>query len=202
MTGLTRRWAALLLAVIGCVLPLGSAHAASSTDNSATAIIEVDQGKAFDFAWNISRQSGDDPVLNRNSATARGRCVECSATAIAFQIVIASGSPRTVVPQNVAEAVNVECTNCTVVAEARQFVRVVPEPVRFTGRGRAMLADVRQELTALESRDLPVDQLHQAVEAQELRVRTVLANELVEKSNPSDDTDVLQRRTLQAADLD
>ena len=201
MTRLTRRWTVLLLAVLGCALPLGSAHAATTTDNSATATVEVDQGKAFDFAWNISRQSGDDPVLNRNSATARGRCIQCRATAIAFQIVIASGSPRTVVPQNIAEAVNVECTDCTVVAEARQFVRVVPEPVRFTGHGRAILADVRQELRALESRDLPIDQLHQAVEAQEQRVRTVLANELVEKAHPSDDADVLQRQTLQDADL-
>jgi hypothetical protein len=39
------------------------------------------------------------------------------------------------------------------------------------------------------------------VEAQEARVREVLANELVVRSDPSEETDVLQRRTLQAADL-
>src|SRR5215216_6771722 len=137
--------------LVGCVLPVGSAHAFTSTDNSATAIIEVDHGKAFDFAWNLSRQRGDADVTNWNSATAKGRCVECRATAIAFQIVLVSGSPNVVVPRNTAEALNLECTNCTVAAEARQFVRVVEDPVRFTGRGRAILADVRQHLRALEA---------------------------------------------------
>ena len=198
---LSRRCAALLLTVVGCALPIGSAHAATSTDNSAAAIIEVDHGRAFDFAWNLSRQRGDADVTNWNSASAKGRCVECRATAIAFQIVLVSGSPNVVVPRNTAEALNLECTNCTVAAEARQFVRVVPDPVRFTGRGRAILADVRQQLRALEAQDLPVDQVHEIVEAQEARVRAVLANELVVASDRSEDTDFLERQTLQAADL-
>ena len=201
MSPLRRRLAALLLTVVGCVLPMGSAQATTSTDNSATAIIEVDHGRAFDFAWNLSRQRGDAAVTNWNSATAKARCVECRATAIAFQIVLVSGSPSVVVPRNTAEAVNLECTNCTVAAEARQFVRVVPDPVRFTGEGRAILANVRERLSALEVEDLAVDQVHQVVEAQEARVREVLANELVMRSDPSEETDVLQRRTLQAADL-
>jgi putative peptide zinc metalloprotease protein len=201
MTALSRRWAALLLTVAGCALPTGSALAATSTDNSATAIIEVDHGRAFDFAWNVSRQRSDADVTNWNSATAKGRCVECRATAIAFQIVLVSGSPSVVVPRNTAEALNFECTNCTVAAEARQFVRVVEDPVRFTGEGRAILADVRQRLRALEAQDLPVDQVHAVVEAQEARVRAALANQLVLASDPSEETDVLERRTLQAADL-
>lgn len=201
MTALSRRWAALLLTVVGCVLPIGGAHAATSTDNTATAIIEVDHGRAFDFAWNVSRQRDDADVTNWNSATAKARCIECRATAIAFQIVLVSGSPSVVVPRNTAEALNVECTNCTVAAEARQFVRVVEDPVRLTGQGRAILADVRQQLRALEAQDLPVDQVHQVVEAQEARVRAVLANELVVRSDPGEDADVLQRRTLQADDL-
>jgi hypothetical protein len=202
MSSLSRRWATLLLTVVGCALPMGSAHAATSTDNSATAVIEEDQGRAFDFAWDLSRQRSDADVTNWNSATAKGRCVECRATAIAFQIVLVSGSPNVVVPRNTAEALNFECTSCTVAAEARQFVRVVPDPVRFTGRGRAILADVREHLRALEvQEDLAVDQVHQVVEAQEARVRAALANELVVRSDPSEETDILRRRTLQAADL-
>jgi putative peptide zinc metalloprotease protein len=201
MTARTRRWTALLLTLAGCALPMASAHAATSTDNSATAIIEVDHGKAFDFAWDVSRQRGDADVTNWNSATAKGRCVECRATAIAFQIVLVSGSPSVVVPKNTAEAVNVECTNCTVAAEARQFVRVTQDPVRISWKGRAILADVRQHLRALEAQDLPVDQVHEVVEAQEARVRAVLANQLVVASDPTGDTNVLERLTLQDADL-
>jgi len=202
MSAASRRRTAALVAALACALPFGSAQAAHSRDNAATAIIEQDDGRAFDFAWDISRQRGDDPVLNRNSATARARCARCRARAIAFQIVLVAGSPNTVVPVNTAEAANIECTDCESVAEARQFVRVVPKPVRFTGRGRAILADVRDDLEALEASDPPIDQLHTAVETQEARVRTVLREELVLKSDPDKDTRVLERRTLQAADRD
>ena len=201
MSTLTRRWVTLLVVAIACALPSGSAQAARSTENVATAVIEQDDGKAFDVAWDVSRRRGDGPVTDLNSATARGRCVHCRATAIAFQIVIVSGSPTTVMPRNTAEAMNVECTECVTIAEARQFVRVVPDPVRFTGTGRAELADVREDLEALETQDLPIDQLHQAVETQEARVLQVLRNELVLKSNADKEPDVLERRSLQAVDL-
>jgi putative peptide zinc metalloprotease protein len=200
MIALTRRRVTLLAVAITCALPTGSAQA-DGTENVATAINEQDETRVFDMAWDISRRRGDDPVDHRNSATARARCVRCGATAIAFQIVIVHGSPGVVVPQNTAEAVNLECTECTVVAEARQFVRVVPDPVKFTGAGRAVLADVREDLRALQTQDLPADQLHQAVEGQEARVRAVLQEELVVRSKPGEAANVLERRTLEAADL-
>jgi putative peptide zinc metalloprotease protein len=201
MSALTRRWATLFAVVAACALLFGSAQASPSTQNAATAVIEQDEGRAFDFAWDVSRQRGGDVVDHTNSATARARCIRCRATAIAFQIVLVSGSPTTVVPVNTAEAINVECTECVVAAEARQFVRVVPDPVRFTGQGRAVLADVRRQLSELEAQDLPIDQLHQAVEAQEARVREVLRNELVVKGKSDTEPELLKQRTLQAVDL-
>lgn len=197
----SRRWATFAVALAACVLPLGSAQAASGTDNVATAVIEQDDARAFDVAWDLSVQRGDDAVRHLNSAVARASCMRCGATAIAFQIVIAVGSPATVAPQNMAEAVNVECTECISAAEARQFVRVVPDPVQFTGTGRAVLTDVRDDLAALETWDLPLDQLHREVETQEARVRHVLENELVLKSDPMIQTDVLARETLEVAEL-
>ena len=73
--------------MLACVLPRQRAGG-TSAENVATAIIEQDNGRAFDFAWDISKRRGDDPVLHRNSATARARCLRCRATAIAFQIVL------------------------------------------------------------------------------------------------------------------
>ena len=70
------------------------------------------------------------------------------------------------------------------VAEARQFVRVVDEPVKLTDDGRAVLADVRRQLSALETQDVSLADLHAAVEAQEARVRTVMRDELVPKTTP------------------
>jgi hypothetical protein len=199
MTNRVRRSATVLVAVFACALPAGSVQAAG-TENIATAITEQDDSRTFDFAWDVSRQRGDGVVDHLNKATARSRCERCGATAIAFQIVLVSGSPTKVVPENRAEAINVECTQCSSVAEARQFVRVVPDPVRFTGAGRAELADVRERLRSLEDEDLPADELHQAVEAQEARVQAVLRDELVLKSDPDTEADVLEKRLFQSAD--
>ena len=197
-----RHTLALLLALIVCVLPAGSAQAGTG-DNIAEAIANQDNAQAWDFAWDVDRQRGDALVDNLNSATAKASsCTGCEATAIAFQIVLVNGNPRTVVPMNVAEAVNTECTECQVVAEARQFVRVIDEPVKFTQGGRATLSDVKHDLAALQAQDLPIDQLHAAVELQESRVREVLGTELVTTANPDEEPELLKQRSLQAVDLD
>jgi len=192
-----RRGAAALLTVLACALPAGGAQA-STGENLAQATIEQDGGRAFDFAWDVSSQRGG-VVDQANEAHAAARCTDCEATAIAFQIVIASKA-NTVAPTNEAVALNLECTRCEVVAEARQFVRVVDAPVRLTGAGRAELKEVRRELRALEALDPPIDRLHQAVEAQEARVKEILNTELVLRSDPSQEADVIDSELAQDAD--
>jgi len=200
MIALAHRSLMLLVLVLVCALPFGSAQAADS-ENVATAIIEQDDGRAFDFAWDLDRQRGDDAVDQVNKAEARAHCARCRATAIAFQIVLVHGSPATVVPQNIAEAINEGCTECVAVAEARQFVRVTPQRVKLTAGGRAILSDVRRQLASLEEQKLPIDQLHQAVEAQEARVREVLADDLVLRADPDTEATVTTGRTLQSVDV-
>jgi putative peptide zinc metalloprotease protein len=193
----------LALLVLACVLP--SVSQADSPqrhqDNVATAVIEQDGGRAFDLEFEVLTQRGSDDVDNLNAANAGARCTACRATAIAFQIVLVSGLPERLTPHNQAVAINDQCTECVVIAEARQFVRVVDEPVKFTDAGRDMLADVRRELSALESSDLSLADLHVAVEAQETRVRTVLSDEVVPKAEPAEEPEVLERRLLQDTDL-
>jgi putative peptide zinc metalloprotease protein len=201
MSALARRSLTILAVVVACVLPLGSAQASGDPDNVANATITQDDGKAFDFAWDVFKQNGDDPVLNRNEADAAAQCARCKATAIAFQILLVHGSPNVVVPQNIATAVNDRCTECTVAAEARQFVRVSPEPLRINGEGRAILQDVRRDLAALQDQDLSLDELHTAVEGEEARVREVLATDLVVATDPEQSPTFDMRRTLQDVDL-
>jgi putative peptide zinc metalloprotease protein len=198
MSALGRRLTALLLLAIAFALPAGGAEAAHR-ENVATATIEQDGGRAFEFAWDVSRQRGG-VVDHHNAAHAAARCIRCSATAIAFQIVIVSGAPSTVGPINEAVALNHQCTECVVVAEARQFVRVVDGPVRLTGAGRAQLAEVRRTLAGLDTADMPLDKLHQAVERSEATVRTVLADELVRAGDPGGGDPVLHGETLQDVD--
>jgi len=189
----------LVLLTVACALPAGAQAAPPSRhDNVASAVTETDGSSVADFAWDVERQRGGD-VDQLNSATAMARCTDCRATAIAFQIVLVSGAPDSLTPHNRAVAVNDQCTRCVAAAEARQFVRVVDQPVKFTDAGMDELADVRQDLRAITRADLSIADLHDAVELQEDRVRTVLATQVVAK-NGDGDADLLDARLLQATD--
>jgi len=204
MMPILRRAAVLLAALVACVLPVGSAQAAQTTQNVATAFSELDDGRVFDFAWQLSQQRGVDVVDHRNEATARGLgCLRCEATAVAFQIVLVSGrpSPRIVTPVNVADAQNVACVECITIAQAYQWVRVVPATVRFTEAGKAALAGVRDRLRALERQDLPPEQLVGAIATEARRVDAVLNTELVLKSDPQTQAEPLSERLFQDADV-
>jgi hypothetical protein len=185
---------AVLLA-LACAPPAG-AQAAARHDNVASAITQTDGSRVSDFAWSISRQSGGD-VDQLNSATAIARCTDCRATAIAFQVVLVSGPTGDVMPHNRAVAVNDQCTRCVVAAEARQFVRVVDEPAKFTDEGMQELAAIRQDLRGLASAELSVADLDAAVERDEARVLNVLNTEVVPKSDSDGAVDVLDARLLQ-----
>jgi len=200
MTALARRFATILIVILAWALPAGGAWAADDSDNIATAVTEQDGSHVFDFAWDINKRRSNADVKDLNKAMAGARCTDCGATAIAFQIVLVSGSPEVVAPINQAIALNYECTGCGSTAEAYQFVRVMPERVRFTGTGRAILDDVRDQLEALNDPSLTPLQIHEMVEAQKVRVLDVLNHELVVKSDPDASPDFLERRLFRDAD--
>jgi putative peptide zinc metalloprotease protein len=179
----------LAVALTVAALPLAGGVALADTDeprvkdNVATAVVEEDGATAFDFEWEVRRLRHGD-VDHQNVARAAARCTDCRATAIAFQIVLAQGDDvGAVTPRNAAVAINDQCTSCVVYAGARQFVRVVDRPVRFTGEGLSTLASVRSALRALEGQNLSADELKAAVEAQEARVIDVLTDEIVPRGD-------------------
>jgi putative peptide zinc metalloprotease protein len=186
-----------IVLTLACASPAG-AQAAPARDNVASAVTETDGAYVSDFAWDVTRQSGGD-VDQLNSATAQARCTDCGATAIAFQVVLVSGPSGSLVPHNRAVAVNDQCTRCVVAAEARQFVRVVDEPVKFTDEGMQQLADIRQDLRDLARANLSVADLHAAVERDEARVLDVMANEVVPKADPEGTVRGRAARVLEAS---
>ena len=173
-------------ALVACATPFGVAQAQDATDdqlNRAVAVTEQDGSRVFDFSWQLDRQRGG-VVEHRNVANAAARCTDCRATAIAFQVVLASRGTTVGTVRNQALAINDQCTNCVVYAGARQFVRVIADAnnAAFTDAGRATLSDVRNDLRALEDQNLDVNALTAAVEAQEARVLKVLTEEVVTSS--------------------
>jgi hypothetical protein len=178
---------ALALAIVACALPAAAALAddddesGSGRVNIATATAQRDGGAEFAFAWSLDRPRGG-AVDHVNEARATASCTNCRATAIAFQIVLASGPTTSVTPRNLAVALNENCTGCVAYAGARQFVRVTDRPVRLTPRGRQTLAGVRAALRDLKGDPLSAAELEARVDAETARVRQVLADELVPAS--------------------
>jgi putative peptide zinc metalloprotease protein len=171
-------------ALLACAAPFGVAQAQDADQiNRAVAVTEQDNSRVFDFSWSLERQKGG-VVGHQNIANAAARCTDCRATAIAFQVVLASRGATVGTVRNQAVAINDQCTNCVVFAGARQFVRVIADAdnAAFTDVGRATLSDVRNDLRKVEEQNLDVDALTAVVEAQEARVLKVLTEEVVTTS--------------------
>ncbi len=172
---------ALLTAVLAATLAAGRPELALADDgggdNVAAALNTRDGSSVFRLAFKI-RKVGGEIVDATNAAVAVARCERCRTTAIAIQIVLATGSPSTVTPQNVAIALNEGCSLCETFAAAYQFVLGTGGPVRFTDEGRRALAEIRRELRALSGSELSPAELDLRVSQQMDRLRSVLATQL------------------------
>jgi putative peptide zinc metalloprotease protein len=69
-------------------------------------------------------QNGDT-VDEENSAYALASCNACTTVAVSFQLVLIVGQSDTIMPINVAEALNVNCPSCITTAIADQIVVTV-----------------------------------------------------------------------------
>lgn len=191
---MTRR-IALLLA--GLALALGApGHAAAEDaggDTSAVAINTKDDASLFKFAFAIKRVLGE-VVDNQNAAVAYASCENCQTTAISIQIVLVSGSPSTVVPENYALSINQSCTLCSTFSAAFQFVIGVDDPsVGLTVEGKRLLREILREFKALKEERYTLEEFHARTQALGDRLRTVLRTHLVSRRtdpNVEDGADV------------
>jgi putative peptide zinc metalloprotease protein len=173
---MTRRLLILLALLVALFVP-GQASAAGG-DNTAVAINVKDGSSLFKFAFSIKKVTGEI-VDNSNAAVAYASCENCRTTAIAIQIVLVSGSPGTVVPENFAISINENCTLCQTFATAFQFVIGVDDPsVGLTKEGKRQLREILWELKALQDEDYTLEEFHARTQALGQRLRTVLQTEL------------------------
>ena len=175
---------ALLLATLFGAAP---APALAQEDTTAAVAINTKDGSSlFDFAFQV-RKTMKDAVEHTNAAVAYANCEECSTVAISFQVVLAGGGPDTVAPTNVAVALNEQCTTCLTAAFAYQFVIAGDGHLRLTGEGQRRLAQLRQDLRALEDVDLTIEQLKAELDAAANEIRDVLATEVIRDPRRRDD---------------
>jgi putative peptide zinc metalloprotease protein len=183
MTTILRR---LLTAVAALALALGGVTAwappARAQDSSAVAVNTRDGSSLFRFAFDIRRVM-NGAIDQTNVAIAYASCTECQTVAVSYQVVLVGHDADDVQPTNLAVAVNEECSSCTTLASAYQFVVGTEGPVRFTADGNQRLAELRRRLTELSRSDLAVDELQAELDRIATELRDVLANE-VETAGP------------------
>jgi putative peptide zinc metalloprotease protein len=167
----------ILLVVFAVLFGAAPAHAQGDT-TAAIAVNTKDGASLFDFAFQV-RKTMKDAVEHTNAAVAYANCTECSTVAISFQVVLAGGDPDSVTPTNIAVALNEECASCLTAAFAYQFVIAGDGHMRLTGEGQRRLAELRQDLRALEDTDLTIEQLQAELDSAADEIRDVLATELV-----------------------
>jgi putative peptide zinc metalloprotease protein len=147
-------------------------------DNVAVAIVTKDGSSKAKVSFRIVRTS-DDVIDNGNVAVAFASCEGCRSVAIAVQVVLVSGTPSTVIPENFAIALNFECIDCATLASAYQFVLGVDGNVHFSPEGNRALAEIRKQIRELASSELAVDELQGELDLLADELRTVLAEELL-----------------------
>jgi putative peptide zinc metalloprotease protein len=182
---LKRRILVFLAAFVVAVSPVGAARADddenltnSTATNAAVAVNTKDGSTVFDVAFAIRRVMG--PVVEEtNIAYAYASCTQCSAVAIAFEIVLVQGPVTTFTPQNAAVAINDQCTLCTTVAQAYQFVKTTDGAVEFDKFGMRVLRDIRHEIKELKHEDLTPQEIKARLDEMRDRVIDVLENHLV-----------------------
>jgi putative peptide zinc metalloprotease protein len=153
--------------------PFAPPPAPRAHDNFAVAVSTVDGDRVAvmetSMAW-----LGEARVDHRNRAYALASCADCTTVAAAFQVVVASGTSRTVVPENSAIAVNYQCTTCITHAIAVQTVVTTTStpPAEVRARVEAQVRAAR----ALEARvaSIPPAELRSRLRAIEAEILEVL----------------------------
>lgn len=170
--------ARLILATLVAIAVLAATPAAwaQSQDNTAVATNTKDGKSVFKLAFSVKRVTGD--VDAKNTAVAYASCEDCRTVAVAIQVVLVSGDVGAVAPENVAVAINYDCTECETLARAFQFVYGDGQELEFTKEGKARLRELRKQLQDLKRRDdLTLAQLSQELAVIAAEVADVVQNE-------------------------
>ncbi len=174
----------------------GAGGGSAGGDSSAVAVNHRDGSSVFRLGFSV-RRVVSDTVDTSNSAVAVASCNECTTVAASIQVVLVMSDASTVNPQNVAMAINYDCTDCSTLAAAYQYVFGDGQPVHLTAEGNRELAQLRREFEALrQRRDLTLQQLADAVAAIAAQVADVVATQTVPAGPPNTSTSTTATTTV------
>jgi putative peptide zinc metalloprotease protein len=152
--------------------------AAPAAGDAVVAVNTRDASSVFRVSLKV-RRVADEVVDTTNAAVAAASCTDCETVAISIQGVLMFDDPSVFTPENLAFALNVECTRCTTLASAYQFAIQTGGRVHLTADGNRRLAEVRHALHALRRQGLDIWELQARVDALASEVLDVLLTEVV-----------------------
>jgi putative peptide zinc metalloprotease protein len=151
---------------------------AMGAENTAVNVNTHDDQSRYRVAFKIQRVN-KDVVDNANAAVAVGSCDRCQTVSVAMQTLLLFRDLRTFAPENVALAMNIECSQCNTLATAYQDVVQTGGPAHFTAAGNQRIAGIRHELQSLRNADLSIYEVQQRVDGLHAELRDILATEVV-----------------------
>ncbi len=185
-----RRRFSTFFAVLVTALALGGTGTAQAAhETHAQAVNNHDNSTIIKIAFDFVHITDGHPVDSENAAVAISSCSSCRTVAIAIQIVLASGSPAVVVPENVAVALNVNCNTCQTLADAYQFVYTGSTEKRLTHEGEQQIHDIQHALQELEHSNLSLDEIQAQVVQYAAQIQQIMQTQLVPAHGPGSEED-------------
>lgn len=156
-------------------------------DNVAVANNTRDGSTVYAIRLKVVILNADPDVVDSgNAAVAAASCSDCQTVAIALEGVIVTGDAEVIAPENVALAINSECSNCQTLAYAYQNLQTVDGKVRMTGEGRRKVGELRRQLNALRTSGFDIVQVKEEVDRIAGEFAEVLNTQIVSIGRPDD----------------
>ena len=169
---------ATLLSVVGLAAPAQAAGYGPSSINYSRVVDLSGHSRQVRGNGGLTYvETMQKKVTANNLARATTTCDGCKATAVAFEVVVASRG-KSLTANNTALALNTECTRCSSTALAYQFVIATDRLTLMTVKGRIKLALINVKLSALARSGCSPETVQARAEAYADQVRTILAEEL------------------------
>ncbi|MEA2434284.1 MAG: putative peptide zinc metalloprotease protein [Actinomycetota bacterium] len=165
-----------------------STSGSQNPDNVVVKVNKKDGSSVFKLGFKVIKVMGDT-VDSGNAAAAVSSCESCRTVVIAISVVLIMSDPSIVAPENLALALNVDCTLCETMALAYQLVLSPGEMARIDHDAGKAIKDLLDQIDEIGSSDLPLAEIDAQVSALVDQLFDIVRNSLVPVGQDDDEED-------------
>jgi putative peptide zinc metalloprotease protein len=156
------------------IFPIDEPLAPDADDTQAVAVATEDGSTTYDVAFALVWADGDQPVQTDNEAYALASCTDCTAVAVAFQVVLVVGNAVSVSPSNIAVSLTYDCTSCLTFSLAVQLFVTLDGPL--SAEAMAALESLWKKVLAYGEgiEDEPLDEIQDVLADFEAQILAII----------------------------